>query len=92
MQILEELWKNDLQIERPLIHNRQYAEALSRTSFSLKALQETFSEKQKELFEDYLKCRDELTSIIDCENYITAFKLGAKIIIDVLTKSEMNKI
>ena len=34
MQILEELWKNDLQIERPLIHNRQYAEALSRTSFS----------------------------------------------------------
>lgn len=92
MQILEELWKNDLQIERPLIHNRQYSEALSRTSDSLKALQETFSEKQKELFEDYLKCRDELTSVIDSENYITAFKLGAKIIIDVLTKSEVSKI
>jgi len=26
MQILEELWKNDLQLEKPFIHNRQYAE------------------------------------------------------------------
>ena len=33
MQILEELWKNDLQIEKPFIHNRQYSEALSRYKF-----------------------------------------------------------
>ena len=92
MQILEELWKNDLQIEKPFIHNRQYTEALSRSSDSLKILQETFSEKQNELFEDYLRCRDELTSVVDCENYITAFKLGAKIMIDVLTRGEVSKI
>ena len=92
MQILEELWKNDLQIEKPFIHNRQYTEALSRSSDSLKILQESFSEKQNELFEDYLRCRGELTSVVDCENYITAFKLGAKIMIDVLTRGEVSKI
>lgn len=92
MQILEELWKNDLQIERPLIHNRQYAEALSRSSDCEKALEDSLSEKQKELFEAYLKSRDDLTIVTDCETYITGFKLGAKIMIDVLTKSEVSKI
>ena len=49
MQILEELWKNDLQIEKPFIHKRQYTEALSRSSDCEKALEDSFSEKQKEL-------------------------------------------
>lgn len=92
MQILEELWRNDLQIERPLLHNRQYSEALSRSSDCEKALEETFDEKQQELFEAYLKSRDDLTVVTDCETYITGFKLGAKIMIDVLTKSEVSKI
>jgi len=92
MQILEELWRNDLQIERPLIHNRQYAEALSQSGDCERALEETFDEKQQELFEAYLKSRDDLTVVTDCETYITGFKIGAKIMIDVLTKSEVSKI
>ena len=59
MQILEELWKNDLQIVKPFIHNRQYAEALSRFSDCEKALEDSFSEKQKELFDAYPKSRDD---------------------------------
>ena len=92
MQILDELWKNDLQLEKPFIHNRQYSEALSRSSDCEKELEDSFSEKQKELFEAYLKSRDDLTIVTDCETYITGFKLGAKIMIDVLTRGEVSKI
>ena len=92
MKILEELWKNDLQIEKPFIHNRQCAEALSRSSDCEKALEDSLNAKQKELFEVYLKSRDDLTIVTDCETYITGFKLGAKIMIDVLTRGEVGKI
>ena len=60
MQILEELWSNDLQMEKPYIHNCQYREALA--------------------------------LVTDCETYITGFKLGARIMLDVLTKGEVNKV
>ena len=48
--------------------------------------------KQQELFEAYLKSRDDLTIVTDCETYITGFKLGAKIMIDVLTERQMREI
>ena len=50
MQILEELWSNDLQMEKPYIHNRQYREALARSDKSEKALEKSFSEEQQMLF------------------------------------------
>lgn len=54
MLILEELWSNDLQIEKSYIHNRQYHEALARSDESEKALEKSFSEEQQMLFEVYL--------------------------------------
>ncbi len=92
MQILEELWSNDLQMEKPYIHNRQYQEALARSDKSEKALEKSFSEEQQMLFEEYRKDRDELALVTDCETYITGFKLGARIMLDVLTKGEVNKV
>lgn len=91
MQILEEIWRNDLQIEKPFVHNRQYSEALSRSSDCEKAFEKTLDEKQQELFEAYQKSREDLAIVTDCESYITGFKLGAKIMIDVLTKGEINR-
>ena len=35
---------------------------------------------------------DDLTIVTDCETYITGFKLGAKIMVDVLIKGKVSKI
>ena len=48
------------------------------------ALNETLSDKQKELFEKFNDCYDELTDINEREIFVYAFRLGARIAIEVL--------
>ena len=48
------------------------------------ALNETLTDKQKELFEKFNDCYDELTDINEREIFVYAFRLGMKIAIDVL--------
>ena len=48
------------------------------------ALNETLTDKQKELFEKFNDCYDELTDINEREIFSYAFRLGMKIAIDVL--------
>lgn len=56
------------------------------------ALTDTFSEKQKELFEDYMAAQREVNVLTDCETHCLAFKTGAKILLDVLTDGQMKEI
>ena len=44
------------------------------------------TDKQKETFEKFDDCWDELTDINEREIFVYAFKLGARIAIDVLTE------
>lgn len=53
------------------------------------ALNETLTDKQKEIFEKFNDCYDELTDINEREIFIYAFRLGARIAIEVLL-SEAN--
>ena len=48
------------------------------------ALNETLTDKQKELFEKFNDCYDELTDINEREIFTYAFKLGMMIAIEVL--------
>ena len=48
------------------------------------ALNETLTDKQKELFEKFTDCYSELTDINEREIFYYAFRLGMKIAIDVL--------
>ena len=48
------------------------------------ALNETLTDKQKEIFEKFNDCYDELTDINEREIFVYAFRLGMKIAIDVL--------
>ena len=48
------------------------------------ALNETLTDKQKELFEKFTDCYDELTDINEREIFIYAFRLGMRIAIEVL--------
>lgn len=48
------------------------------------ALNETLTDKQKEIFEKFTDCYDELTDINERELFVYAFRLGARIAIEVL--------
>ena len=52
----------------------------------------TLTEKQKEQFEAYMTAQREANVLTDCETFIYAFRLGAKIMMDVLTEGKMKEI
>ena len=49
------------------------------------SLNETLSDKQKEIFEKFDNCYSELTDINEREIFVYAFRLGARIAIEVLS-------
>ena len=52
------------------------------------ALNETLTDKQKEIFEKFNDCYDELTDINEREIFVYAFRLGARIAIEVLSDDD----
>ncbi len=93
MQILEDLYLGDVRpSDRSFKRNSQYAKALDEVVEAGDALTSGLSDKQKELFEDYMTAQREVNVLTDCETFCTAFKLSAKIMMDVLTKGQMGEI
>ena len=93
MLILEDLYLGDVRpSERSFKRNSQYAKALDDLVKVGDALTDTHTEKQKELFEDYMTAQWEVNVLTDCEAFIYAFRLAAKIMIDALTNGQMREI
>lgn len=93
MLILENLYLGDIRPnERSFKRNSQYAKALDDLVKAGDALTDTLIEKQEEMFEDYMAAQREVSVLTDIETFCLAFKLGAKIMIDVLTDGRMNEI
>ena len=93
MLILEDLYLGDIRpSERSFKRNSQYAKALEEVVKAGDALTDTLTEKQKEMFEDYMTAQREVNVLTDCETFCSAFKLGAKIMMDVLTDGQMREI
>ena len=93
MLILEDLYFGDVQPrERSFKRNSQYAKALDDLVKAGDALTDTLTEKQKEMFEEFMTAQREVNVLTDCETFIYAFRLAAKIMIDVLTDGQMREI
>ena len=93
MQILEDLYLGDVRPgERSFKRNSQYEKALDELVKAGDALIDTLTEEQKEMFEDYMNAQREINVLTDCETFIYAFRLAAKIMIDVLTEGTMKEI
>ena len=93
MQILEDLYLGAVNpSERSFKRNSQYAKALDEVVKAGDALTDGLSEEQKALFEDYMTAQREVNVLTDCETFCLAFKTGAKIMLDVLTESQMREI
>ena len=93
MLILEDLYLGDVRpSERSFTRNGQYAKTLDELVKAGDMLTETLTEKQKEIFEDYMTAQREVNVLNDCETFINSFRLAAKIMIDVLTDGQMREI
>ena len=93
MLILEDLYLGDVRpSERSFKRNTQYAKALDDLVKAGDALTDTLTEKQKEMFEDYMTAQREVSVLTDCETFIYAFRLAAKIMTDVLIDGQMREI
>lgn len=93
MNILEDLYLGDIHPnERSFKRNTQYSKALDELVRTGDALTDALTDKQKEMFEDYMSAQREVTVLTDCETFLYAFRLGAKIMLDVLTEGQMKEI
>lgn len=93
MLILEDLYLGDIRpSDRGFKRNSQYAKALDEVVKAGDALTGGLTEEQKELFEDYMTAQREVSVLTDCETFCLAFKLGAKIMLDVLSEGRMKDI
>lgn len=93
MLILEDLYLGDVRpSERSFKRNSQYAKALDNLVSAGDALTDTLTEKQEEMFEEYMTAQREVNVLTDCETFIYAFRLAAKIMIDILTDGAMKEI
>jgi len=93
MQVLEELYLGGIcPGERIGKRNRQYDKALEKTIKVGDALTASLTPEQKELFENYMDAQREVNVLTDCDTFIYGFKLGAKIMMDVLTDGKMKEI
>ena len=93
MLMLEDLYLGDIHpSERSFKKNSQYAKALDEVVKARDELTSTLTEKQKGMFEEFMTAQREVNVLTDCETFCYAFKLGAKIMLDVLTEGEMKEI
>ena len=93
MQVLEDLYMGDIRpSERNFKKGSQYAKALNDAVKAGDTLIGSLTEKQKEQFEAYMTAQREVNVLTDCETFCYAFRLGAKIMMDVLMDSTMKEI
>jgi len=93
MQVLEDLYMGDIHpSERSFKKCSQYAKALNDAMKAGDALIGALTEKQKEQFEAFMTAQREVNVLTDCETFCYAFRLGAKIMMDVLIDSTMKEI
>ncbi len=93
MHILEDLYAGNVRPrERSFRQNSQYSRALTQAVESVDALSKSLTEEQKKLFEEYMDAQREVDILTDCETFICAFKLGAKLMLDILEDGGMREI
>ena len=93
MHILEELYVGSIRPgERSFKQNSQYGRAIKALTDSEERLDDTLSKEQKSLLDEYRNAQQDLMVITDCETFIRGFQIGAKIMLDVLTAGEVQKL
>ncbi len=89
MSILEEIWYGNVHPgELNLKKHSPYKELLALMIRHQDDLLPRLNDEEKEIFEKYADAASEMYSHTNCEVFISGFKLGAKIMVEVLTSDD----
>ncbi len=85
MKILEEFWYGNIEpTEYDTSPSKEYKELLQLICRNEEKLQATFTDEQKELFSRYVDCVREFQAMADCLLFQSSFKLGARMMVEVM--------
>ena len=93
MKTLEDLYYgNIIPQEKTFIDGSRYGELLKYVQRHMDDLNATFTEDQKEVFEKFHDCKEEMQSISEVNAFVSGFKLAMRIMIEVTDTSDDNEI
>ena len=92
MDVLEDLWGGKVNLHEKGFPSKQYARAMQKLANCGEKLMSVLNEEQRKMFSEYVDDQLEVSIIADCASFIDGFKLGARIILDVLTDGEMKDV
>ena len=85
MRLLEEFWYGNIEpTEYDTNACKEYKEVLRLITRNEEKLQATMTDEQKELFEKYTDCTREFQTLTDCLIFQNGFKLGARMMLEVM--------
>ncbi|MCH5324595.1 MAG: hypothetical protein J1E39_05205 [Eubacterium sp.] len=89
MRILEELWYGNINpVERNAFKNDRYAKLIKLSASNKDKLSALLSDEAKVIFEKLEGNWSEISSLSECEVFISGFRLGARLMIEVMQSTE----
>ena len=92
MFILEDLWSGKVNLHEKGFPNKQYAKAVQQLANCGDKLINILNDEQNKLFAEYVDDQLEVSVIAGCSSFVDGFRLGAKIMLDVLTEGEIKEV
>ena len=87
MSILEEFWYGNIEpAEYDTSSNKEYRELLQLISRNEDKLLATMTDEQKDLFSRYQDCVREFQAMAECLLFQNSFRLGARMMLEVMEK------
>ena len=88
MKILEELWRGNIKPDEknPSSDTKQH-ELVKQIIRHEDMLMTMLSDEARKTYEKLCKCRLELSSLKECEAFVSGFHLGANIILEVMEEN-----
>ena len=85
MKLLEEFWYGNIEpTEYHTSENKEYKELLRLVARNEETLLATLADEQKELFSRYTDCVQEFQTMSECLLFQNSFKLGARMMLEVM--------
>ena len=86
MGIIDELWYGNISpCEREFKKGSTYSELLGYIVRHQQDLLKRMNDEEKEIFEKFTECTNEMYSMTEREAFVSGFTLGARIIIEVMS-------
>ena len=89
MKILEEFWYGNIEPTEYDTSSKEYKKLQELVCWNEEKLRATMTDEQKDRFEKYTDCVREYQTITDCLIFRNGFKLGARMMLEVLDE-ELN--